>query len=124
MRLIKFRVPHFNRDDSFSHFSYWGTIDHKGDPSLDGGCFTSPSSGLKKGWHDQFTGLHDKNGTEIYEGDITQNPTGKVGFIEFFDGAFRLFIKNKSAWFTLDQGFCNNKVIIGNIHQNPELINP
>ena len=48
-REFKFRLPHFDKKGKFSQFTYWGTIDFKDAPSLDHGCFTSPSSGLIKG---------------------------------------------------------------------------
>lgn len=57
----------------------------------------------------QFTGLFDKNGKEIYEGDITL--LGDITrVVEFKDGSFI--------------GWHNECEIIGNIYENPNLINP
>jgi len=77
-REFKFRIPHFNKEGLFSYFSYWGTIDHKGEPSLDHGAFRSPGSGdHTKGWHEPWTGLLDKKTKAyVYEGDIV-NVTNK-----------------------------------------------
>jgi len=71
----------------------------------------------------QFTGLTDKNGKEIYEGDVLRN-THKYhandiceGIVEFLD----------CQWFgggdylSYASEFCNME-IIGNIHDNPELL--
>jgi uncharacterized phage protein (TIGR01671 family) len=66
----------------------------------------------------QFTGLHDKNGKEIYEGDIIKALTSSA-VIVFFEGAFCCYDGN----FTLPFGVSANSLeIIGNIHETPELL--
>jgi hypothetical protein len=69
----------------------------------------------------QFTGLTNKEGDEIYEGDKLLNPQGKVGRVEFHNGSFCLVVKETKVSITrimLTEGFCDNKSIIGNIHDN------
>ena len=67
---------------------------------------------------EQFTGLKDKNGKEIYEGDVVQN--GKSRYMRTvvkFDET-----KKTGAGFNLAQGRYHE--VIGNIHESPELLNP
>ena len=64
----------------------------------------------------QFTGLHDKNGKEIFEGDIVTDGVGK----------YKIIYDLKLAGY---QPYCifrdepeNYCEVIGNIYENPELI--
>jgi len=69
----------------------------------------------------QFTGLLDRNGKEIYEGDIMQhvNPFSYL-FIVNWDDEVGEFIFNSgcTGYLVNDTSF----EVIGNIHENPELL--
>lgn len=79
----------------------------------------------------QYTGLKDKNGKEIYEGDVVESVTlinGYIcnGIVIFENGKFLVDIKQ--APFSRD-GFksefderIRKYTVIGNIYENPELL--
>lgn len=75
---------------------------------------------MKKETHflSQSTGLLDKNGVEIYGGDIVKNEYEKLGLVRYENGA--LIISNTCGWFKKDHGL--QFEVIGNIYDNPELL--
>ena len=74
----------------------------------------------------QFTGLKDKNGTKIFEGDIVKDKyvLGEVIYNtdqEEVDGAGSFMINDVYNGLQ-NYRFWNSIEIIGNIHDNPELL--
>ena len=77
----------------------------------------------------QFTGLLDKNGKRIFEGDIVtftrENALGytarRRGDVRYYDKLpiFYIMANTGDAW---DWCECNEIEVIGNIHDNPELL--
>lgn len=69
----------------------------------------------------QYTGLQDKNGKRIFEGDIVAD--GNEIFVCFWDGCNVEFgVKNKDLSFGIAYLPITEYEVIGNIHDNPELL--
>ena len=64
----------------------------------------------------QFTGLHDKHGKPIYEGDFVRSHFG-IGWVECFPGEWR--VQSFTGWLALPS---EELEIIGNVYENHELL--
>lgn len=117
MREIKFRQACFH-NGKFHHFHYWGFIS---------GAFVGVDTGYTSLEHahnnsQQFTGLRDKAGVEIYEGDILCL-NGDERFVEkiWFDDKAAMFCFGDLSVFEFFQ-VTDESEVIGNIYENPELL--
>lgn len=72
----------------------------------------------------QYTGLHDKNGKEIYEGDILKSiQWNDIYLVKYIGTAFYLWRKGNNGFNKITTwNNAEKSEIIGNIYDNPELL--
>ena len=116
MREIKFRAIH-NQEDLMLHQIEYFTLEDilRGRP-----VFLHPEH-----WNfNQFTGLLDKNGKEIWEGDIVELDSFEPKRYEvvFNRGGYCLKFGENSHYYP-DIKYAEDSIVIGNIYETPNLIN-
>lgn len=98
-----------------THYIMTGKFD-----SLTNGIINSEAYKVDPSTVGQFTGLEDKLGTKIFEGDVIDDLG--VEYIVVFDSDYAQFRGKFDGWNAEISHIASRCEVIGNIHDNPELL--
>ena len=132
-REILFRGKHIHAMDSNEHLNgtwvhgYLSDKDYIYDKSLEGEFLIDENTIC------QYTGLNDKNGKKIFEGDVVKDSAGVCGEVKFglYAAGFSIPDTNQGFYIEFPEeslyrkelGYWENKVVvIGNIYDSPKLL--
>jgi len=132
-REILFRGKHIHAMDSNEHLNgtwvhgYLSDKNYIYDKSLEGEFLVDEDTIC------QYTGLTDKNGKKIFEGDVVKDSAGVCGEVKFglYAAGFSIPDTNQGFYIEFPEeslyrkelGYWRNKiVVVGNVFDNPELL--
>jgi uncharacterized phage protein (TIGR01671 family) len=120
MRELKFRAWQKRLKEIYSVTGYHVNEDIYYCESKKGTCHTFGLIDLEVM---QYTGLKDKSGAEIYEGDIVEHRSdlSSASEVKYFEGAF-IAGSPLTSNALINFNCANNVLVIGNIYENKELI--
>lgn len=120
MREIKFRAW----DSNLKKFlNYPLRVNHFNFQEFE--CFDRQFNAVEEGIiFEQYTGLKDKNGREIYEGDIVRGEYYDIDYMSYKSVICPVNWIERSACFNIGSQYWNMEsiIVVGNIKENPELI--
>lgn len=129
MRTIKFRGKRIDKDVFVFGDMLTGMGDKKGKfyilPHLTyypGDCNSLDGYEVIRETVGQFTGLCDKNGTEIYEGDIVIFDNHLQGISQVVYDYAGFDVDSKTYRTALRPAMSNHMRVVGNIHDNSSLL--
>jgi uncharacterized phage protein (TIGR01671 family) len=116
MRQIKFRAW----DSKYKVIVPWEDISESRTLSF---LVNNHNKGVSNCILQQFTGLTDKNGVAIYEGDIVKyiDNVFSIKYRERYCDYILCYIQSGNKGRKLYQDICDRIGVIGNIYENPEL---
>lgn len=123
MRTIKFRGQKFDKEFVYGYVQYFKDTDE----------YAIDDYAVNEDSISQFTGQHDKNGTEIYEGDILAHDYGGYSLIVYREECMAFCridakdVGNINGYYNLSEhawrSCLQRAKVIGNQYENPELLN-